>query len=357
MVFLVLYNMQIKEQHIRYTGIVMLSLMIFFASTSDIGMRGLTHNLVMSFVNWQGAVWIMRYYQKKYPRHSQALNRILLEMLVTVMFIFALVSLNHWLSSLLYSIPCQWSSIPKSMVFNLVITFFIGAFYESRYLFERWQASVIETQKLRRQTTQSQLEVLKNQVNPHFLFNSLNTLLTLIPEDKKTAQKFTRKLEAVYRYILQHQTQELTTVAREVDFIKAYLFLQQIRFGENLKVRLEVNPTYLQHQMVPLSLQMLVENAIKHNIVSSTRPLYLDIFTQNNQLIVRNNLQLKKVTLAMRANSTHIGLKNIKERYAFFSQQPVDIHTNDQVFEVTLPLLTAPSNYPKVEETFTVAMS
>lgn len=349
--------MQIKEKHIRYIGIVTLSFMIFFASAGNIGIRGLTHNLALSFVNWQGAVWVMRHYQKQYPKHSQALARILSETLVIVVFIFVLVSLNHWLSSLLYNIPCRWSSIPESMVFNLVITFFIGAFYESRYLFERWQASVIETQKLRRQTTQSQLEVLKNQVNPHFLFNSLNTLLTLIPEDKKTAQKFTRKLEAVYRYILQHQNQELTTVAREVDFIKAYLFLQQIRFGENLKVRLDVPSNYLPHQMVPLSLQMLVENAIKHNIVSSTRPLYLDIFIQDGKLMVRNNLQLKKITLAMQANSTHIGLKNIKERYVFFTQQPVDIHTNDQVFEVTLPLLAAPTTNPTTKEVLTTAMS
>ncbi|WP_299454531.1 sensor histidine kinase [uncultured Microscilla sp.] len=349
--------MQVKEKHIRYTGIVVLSLMIFLASSVDIGIIGLTHNLVISFINWQGAVLIMWHYQNKYPKHSQALVRILLEFVVMCLFILGLVTFNHWLASVLYNVPCHWSSIPQSMAFNLVITLFIGAFYESRYLFERWQESVIETQKLRRQTTQSQLEVLKNQVNPHFLFNSLNTLLTLIPEDKKTAQKFTRKLEVVYRYILQHQNQELTTVAREFEFIKAYLFLQQIRFGDNLKVQMLVEKEYLQHQIVPLSLQMLVENAIKHNVISSARPLYLNIITKSNRLIVRNNLQPKKVTSGMRENSTHIGLKNIKDRYAFFTQQPVAIQPKVATFEVRLPLLEQPISNKSVTESSTPVLS
>lgn len=331
--------MQIKEKQIRYGGMFILPIILFVAGGCEHGIYGWIHNQVLTLVYWQGAVFIMQHYQKKHPTYAQALHRILLEAIATFLYVVVVVILHKLALSWLYGWTFKWESVPSGLTFNLIITFFIGLFYESRFLFERWEESVIETQKLHRQTTQSQLEVLKNQVNPHFLFNSLNTLLTLIPEDKKIAKEFTRKLGVVYNYILQHQNQELTSLAKEFEFIRAYLFLQQIRFGENLQANIRISETYMTYQIVPLSLQMLVENAIKHNIISNARPLFINIEINEGKLLVSNNLQLKKQTRLITENSTKIGLKNIKDRYGFFTQELVIAQANQDKFEVSLPLL------------------
>ncbi|OJJ23995.1 hypothetical protein BKI52_04910 [marine bacterium AO1-C] len=311
------------------------------------------HTLVVTFSNWQGCVWIMNYYQNKYPNYALTKRRIVSELLAVVILIFIIVIIHCILLNILYGAPFKWQNIPHFMTTNALITLFAGVFYESRYFFERWNETFVETQRLRRQTTQSQLEVLKNQVNPHFLFNSLNTLLTLIPEDKQTAKKFTRKLGAVYQYILQYQNQELTTLDQEFNFIKSYLFLQQMRFGENLKARIEIDREYQAYQIVPLSLQMLVENAIKHNVVSSARPLYIDISNQGENLVVSNNLQLKSVRQMVAKNSTKIGLKNIQNRYRFFTQSPIEINAKNDCFEVKIPLLLPKEAAKPVVESLT----
>jgi len=333
--------MRITEKQIRYWGIIILALVLPLIMGHKKGYYHyhVFHTLVVTFSNWQGCVWIMDYYQKKYPNYALTKIRIISELLAVVVLILIIATIHSLLMNLLYGTPFSWQRIPHFMTVNAMITLFAGAFYESRYFFERWNETFIETQRLRRQTTQSQLEVLKNQVNPHFLFNSLNTLLTLIPEDKQTAKKFTRKLGAVYQYILQYQNQELTTLEQEFNFIKAYLFLQQMRFGENLKARIDIDATYQTHQIVPLSLQMLVENAIKHNVVSSARPLYINISNQGDHLVISNNLQLKSKRQIAAKNSTKIGLKNIQNRYRFFTHTPIEINAKNDCFEVKLPLL------------------
>mgnify|MGYP001136285480 CR=1 FL=1 len=347
--------MNTKEKQVRYTGIVMLSLVLpfIFGYQKVYFWIHVLHTFFITFSNWQGCVWIMDYYQKKYPAYALTKRRILSELLAVALLIVVIVISHYSLLSLLYGNPFRWREIPHHMTTNVLITLFAGVFYESRYFFSRWDETLVETQRLRRQTTQSQLEVLKNQVNPHFLFNSLNTLLTLIPEDKQTAKKFTRKLGAVYQYILQHQNQELTTLKQEFGFIKAYLFLQQMRFGENLKAHIEIDNALQHHQVIPLSLQMLVENAIKHNVVSSTKPLNITIETQNNQLVVTNNLQLKSIHQLSRKNSTKIGLKNIQNRYRYFTENQVEIIAKGDCFEVKLPLLPPHKIHQKPVEQLT----
>lgn len=339
--------MKVKEKQVRYGGILVLTFILPFVFGYREGQywKHVLHTFAITFSNWQGCVWVMGYFQKKYPTYSLTRPRILSEIAAFVVLILVIVVVHTALIELLYGIPFQVSNLFHNITGNAMITLFACAFYESRYFFGRWNESLTETQRLRRQTTQSQLEVLKNQVNPHFLFNSLNTLLTLIPEDKQTAKKFTRKLEKVYQYILQYQHQELVTVAAEFEFIKAYLFLQQMRFGENLQVNIHIEPHYLQYQMVPLSLQMLVENAIKHNVVSQTKPLLISISVEAGKLQVKNNLQLKSRHYSTRT-STKIGLKNIQNRYQYFTQETVDIHSEHLHFEVKLPLLL-PTNAPQ----------
>ncbi len=219
---------------------------------------------------------------------------------------------------------------------NMGIALFIATIYEAGYFFSQWKKQVVETEAIKNQQMRSELSVLKNQISPHFLFNSLNTLVTLIHEDPTVAARFTQKLSDVYRYILQHKDKEVVDLGTELEFTEAYNFLMKMRFEQSLDIRVNVDPVYHRMLVAPLTLQMLVENAVKHNVVSLAQPLRVDIYVENGRsLIVRNNLQGKQAV----EGSTHTGLNNIKQRYAYLSDRPVDVIGTREHFLVALPLL------------------
>lgn len=221
---------------------------------------------------------------------------------------------------------------------SLVVIVLVVSIYESIFLYNRWKEAIVETEKLKRENVQSQLEGLKSQVNPHFLFNSLNTLIYIIPEDPDKAVTFVRKLSKVYRYILEIRDRELISIAEELSFLQSYIFLLKERFGESFQINLSISEAYHEHQIVPLSLQMLLENAIKHNIISQRKPLLVELFmNENHQLVMRNNLQKKVQEMP----STNVGLENIRTRYAFFSKGKVGVEESDTHFTVILPLIEA----------------
>lgn len=192
-------------------------------------------------------------------------------------------------------------------------------------------------EKLKSQQLKSELSVLRNQISPHFLFNSLNTLVTLIHENQDRAAEFTEKLSQVYRYILQYKESEKVELRAELEFTQAYYFLMKMRFEDGLEMKFQIPEHLHEHGIAPLTLQMLVENAIKHNIVSTNKPLIIDIYSENDSsLIIRNNLQLKRSV----QDSTKTGLKNIKKRYSYLVEdKSVDIIETREHFMVALPLL------------------
>ncbi|MCB0557693.1 MAG: histidine kinase [Lewinellaceae bacterium] len=221
---------------------------------------------------------------------------------------------------------------------TLMIVALVSTLYESAFLYDRWKRTIVEAEQLKRENIESQLEGLKSQVNPHFLFNSLNTLSYIIPEDPVKAVQFVQKLSKAYRYILEIRDKKLISLEEELNFLQAYLFLVQERFGDNLRADIQVSDEVLPTRLVPLSLQILFENAVKHNIISEERPLHIELWVENNRLIVRNNLQRKRQALP----STNLGLQNIKNRYAFFSEEKVDVIETTEYFTVSIPLITAP---------------
>ena len=176
---------------------------------------------------------------------------------------------------------------------------------------------------------------MKNQVNPHFLFNSLNTLTYLIPEEPDKAVNFVQKLSKVYRYILEIRDQKIVTISDELEFLNAYVFLLKERFGENLNIDIDIPQKYYHSKIVPLSLQILFENVIKHNIISTQKPLMIKVSIQKDKLIVKNNLQKKNQVIS----STSMGLQNIKNRYQFFTKKEVDVIVTADSFLVALPLV------------------
>lgn len=209
------------------------------------------------------------------------------------------------------------------------------AFFFSRFLIETEQKNeiLLENEHLKNENLLVQLSSLKNQLNPHFLFNSLNTLSWLINEDKEKSQNYLQKLSQVLRYSLSMQEQSLVPLKEELALIDSYIYLLQIRFGNNLKV--VKNIENIQFKIPPLSLQLLVENAIKHNIISSASPLSIWIESTNKMLVVRNTHHPKP-----NSAGTGIGLVNLNERFKILAGREVEIEQNEKEFKVILPLIT-----------------
>ena len=202
---------------------------------------------------------------------------------------------------------------------------------------EEYRRKQVEAEELRKITTQAQLQSLRDQINPHFLFNNLNVLSALILKDSKMANEFVEEFSKVYRYVLKNYEKELIPLRDEIDFIKSYLFLLEKRFDKNLHVSLEVPEVYLGYYILPLALQMLIENAIKHNIVAQKRPLHIRIWVQDEYLVIENTLQRKVVA---EHDSTQIGLKNINARYQFINAgKKVIVEESSEHFAVQLPLI------------------
>lgn len=182
----------------------------------------------------------------------------------------------------------------------------------------------------------SQFQSLKAQVNPHFLFNSLNVLSSLIFIDQNKAAKFVRQLSKVYRYVLEHKDMDTISIREELPFIKSYIFLLKTRFDQNLKVDMEIRENTKSYNVAPMVIQLLIENAIKHNVVSRSRPLTIKIMEDDGYLVISNNLQRKSSTEV----SSQMGLDNIRKRYEYLGNKKVIVEEQDEAFLVRIPLLS-----------------
>lgn len=196
----------------------------------------------------------------------------------------------------------------------------------------------LEKEKLAKLQLQNELEILKNQVSPHFLFNSLNVLSSLIGEDPEKAEAFVDRLSKVYRYLLQNNQRSWTTLGAELDFIHAYAYLLRTRYGDAVQLTVTVDEPARERQLPPLTLQLLVENAVKHNVVHKSKPLFIEILTQGETLCVRNNLQKKARHQVL---SHGIGLNNIAEKYRLLQGESILVKEDEESFRVCLPLLAA----------------
>jgi sensor histidine kinase YesM len=218
---------------------------------------------------------------------------------------------------------------------SIVMTFFVTLLFHVFYFYKSFQETKVKEQKIIATTANAQFESLKNQIDPHFLFNSLNVLSSLIEENPENAQKFTTSLSKIYRYVLEQKDKELVAVDEELAFAKIYMQLLAMRFENSISYELPES-TNEDAKVVPLSLQLLLENCIKHNVVSSSKPLHIIISMEDNQLVVENNWQKKEVL----SDGKGVGLQNIVNRYALLTERQVKIIQNEKSFKVYLPILT-----------------
>jgi hypothetical protein len=224
----------------------------------------------------------------------------------------------------------------KFYVFSLIITMVVSLFFHAIYFYKKAQENKVKEQKVIAGTASAQFESLKNQIDPHFLFNSLNVLSSLIEENPDSAQKFTTYLSKIYRYVLEQKDKELVSVQEELNFAKTYMNLLKMRFENSITFELPENFNNDDAKVVPLSLQLLLENCIKHNVVSESKPLHIKIYIENNQLVIENNLQKKEIL----SDRKGVGLQNIVNRYSILTDRKVWVLENENSFKVGLPILT-----------------
>jgi sensor histidine kinase YesM len=219
---------------------------------------------------------------------------------------------------------------------TIIITFFVTLSFHAFYFYKAYQENKVKEQKIIAGTASAQFESLKNQIDPHFLFNSLNVLSSLIEENPESAQKFTTSLSKVYRYVLEQKDKELVSVAEELKFAKTYMNLLKMRFENSITFEIPEGFDNEEAKVVPLSLQLLLENCIKHNVVSEAKPLHVKISIENNQLAVTNNLQKKEVL----SDRKGVGLENIVNRYRILTNRKVIVEENEKEFKISIPILT-----------------
>jgi len=217
-----------------------------------------------------------------------------------------------------------WATITVVIVFHVI------------YFYNKYQRTKVKESQIVAKNQTARFESLKNQLDPHFLFNSLNVLTSLIGENPSQAEKFTTKLSKVYRYVLEQKNKDLISLDEELKFAKSYMQLLQMRFEDAIEYNVPDMASDPELKIIPLSLQLLLENAVKHNVITSGKPLRIDIYEEHGFLVVENTLNPK----ASLEKSTKVGLSNIKQRYELVSTEKVRIESNTRAFKVKLPLLT-----------------
>lgn len=223
------------------------------------------------------------------------------------------------------------------MIVNIALL--VSAILHAKGFIEEWKKSTrkeVVEQKLIAKSANAQFESLKNQLDPHFLFNSLNVLSSLIDENPNQAQRFTASMSKIYRYVLEQKDKELVTVEEEIEFAKTYCNLLETRFEDSVSFDFQVDENTVKSYVVPLSLQLLLENCIKHNFATSAKPLHIKIYSENGYLLIENNLQQREQV----KESAGIGLSNIVQRYALLTKQNVFIEKSPDFFKVKIPMLT-----------------
>ncbi|MBK8289880.1 MAG: histidine kinase [Flammeovirgaceae bacterium] len=260
-------------------------------------------------------------------------------LLFLVSFLSVLVSSTVALYALYLSLdrPLQlnfdhWKLL---LAFGFRVNLFLNCINAIVFFMNRLKKVQLEAEQLKKQTIEAQFEALRNQINPHFLFNCFNVLSTLVHKNADASAKFINQLSQVYRYLLYNQEKKIVSLTEELAFIASYTYLLQTRFSDHLVVENKISELSENAMVPPASLQMLIENAIKHNVASKKLPLTISLEHKDGYLIVSNSLQKKEIA----EESTKIGLKNIISRYKLLSDQPVEIMKTDSKFIVKLPVL------------------
>jgi len=339
------------DRKLFYIGVLLLSIIIpitfwgqdLYAFANN-GVIEYVENITYCVVYWLLCRQFIIELRKRYKTVSYTKKRLLIQALIIIPIVPVVGFLIGETYHLLYQSfgivdACQPSNI-QAVFSTYFIVFTCFLLYDTIYFIHKYRAAIMEKNQLQLAHVQGQLENLRNQINPHFLFNSLNTLMNLIPIAPDRAMNYLDKLSRFYRYSVSNQKQTLTTLKSELEIAAVFSDLLHERFQDAIEINLPES-TETQAQILPLSLQLLIENAVKHNIVSHKKPLtiHVKVDEANQYVWISNNIQ-KKI---QEVHSTGMGLKNIQKRFSFFTDLPVKVEEETQHFRVGLPLIH-PSN-------------
>lgn len=310
---------------------------VFFGLSASTDIEGycttLGPALIFTTLLWFGNREIMVRIRRRWPAAEDDTKRLFIEFIGVMVFTLSINIVS--LFGLIFR-PDELPDIAVEGIYaSVFITLFVSTIYEAIWYTARWKAARLEAALLRKENLQSQLTVLRNQINPHFLFNSLNTLTAIIHEHPDKAVEFVRHMGNMYRNLLEVHENDLVTLQKELELLNHYVFLLETRFEDKLSIHVNIVPEVFDRYVVPYSLQLTIENAIKHNIVSSKQPLRIDITNKEDYLVITNNLQRKQQEHA----STGLGLKNINSRYLLATGEQITVEEDKHQFKVTLPLI------------------
>lgn len=325
------------------TGIVISLLLhsIVPMSRSDVwtNFQATLQSIIITIFIWEGNLRIDHYIEQKIPWQNQPMKRIGVQFSISFIYSGTILYSTMWLfNEFICELPMaeQNKFLAISLTIGLLISGLLLSIETGSQFFRQWKNSLTEVEKYKMESAQAQLESLKNQINPHFLFNNMSVLSSLVYKDQDKAVDFIHQLSKVYRYLLDNKSNELVSLKKEFDFIESYIYLLNIRYSPNLNFKIELAPDEMLKHLPPMSLQLLIENAIKHNEISSEYPLHISIYTKGNRLFVENPIQHRRSA----EESSKIGLNNIQSRYAYFTDLTVDIEPTATHFIVSLPLLS-----------------
>lgn len=344
--------MKRKEFIILFWISVGTSLFFFFAFTSEKTFENFMITVLISFmysfVLGAGNGVINNFLNKRFPWSEATTKRTVISIISILVANTLLVYFCNYMNFVIFQKAVsteEYFSGRYNFInwFTINIALLISTFLHAKGFMEELKKTsrkeVVE-QKLIAKSANAQFESLKNQLDPHFLFNSLNVLSALIDENPNQAQKFTASMSKIYRYVLEQKDKELVTVEDELEFAKTYCQLLKTRFEDSVDFEFNVKKEDLRRFVVPLSLQLLLENCIKHNFATSSKPLLIKIFSENDTLCIENNLQVRE----QMKESAGIGLANIVQRYSLLTKKNVFIEKSEDYFKVKLPVLSEKPN-------------
>ncbi len=293
---------------------------------------GIGDGMIMTAGIWLGCMTIVGWLWNRYSWEIYPVKHLILEILMITSY-----TLLYWFLINFLEIRFNLRQPAESLFFDafvtLLITYLITAIHELVNFYQQWRFHFSKSVRLEKDNIQAKYETLKTQINPHFLFNSLNSLTSLVDDNPK-AVEYIGNLSEFFRYMLSSRDKELVLVREEIQLLERYISLQKSRFRDSLAVEVGVPEKYYHFAIPPLVLQMLVENCIKHNIISKDKPLRVSVRAGENSVTVENNLQRKPGVA-----STGQGLKNISERYRLFTTREVQVNETSSIFKVSIPLL------------------
>ena len=342
-----------KEKRIRILGFNDLSFMIVgivilsFVTDYIFTNSFMRYPLMEAIITWSISLFFSICYwmitrlmlialRQRFPGVQETLKRAIVMFLMMVVTIVLIDYLGNKL--LFMGIGNRYNPLKRSTVLVpiLLISMMVMAIYEAIYFYIKLKQSIREEEQAKQIIVTAQLDALRNQAQPHFFFNSLNTLRDIIDQNpREDAKEFVNRLAEVYRFILESGNSNVISLSDELKFAQAYIHIQSERFGDNLQVVWPEELSQGNAMVVPMSLQLLLENAIKHNVISKSKPLMVTIEVKDDRVKVSNPIQPKSSQLP----STKLGLNNIKHRYALLSDMPIEIDDSQGIFTVVLPLL------------------